>query len=61
MLPYNVAGIRPDVAKFDPNMPVTTVLANLPTDWRVGVCVVVVCILLTAWAVWRSKSESALK
>jgi len=59
VLANNVAGVRPDVAKFLPTMPVTTVLPDLPTDWKVGVVVVVVCVLLILWAVWRSKSESA--
>jgi K(+)-stimulated pyrophosphate-energized sodium pump len=59
VLSYNVAGVRPDVSKFDPNMSVSTVLPNLTTDWKVGLIVVAVCILLTCWAVWRSKSETA--
>ena len=34
-------------------------LPNLPTHWPIGIGVVVVCVLLIIWAVWRSKSESA--
>ena len=56
---YNVAGVQPNVGKFDPNMPVTTVLANIPTEWRVGLTVAVVCILAILWAVWRSKHETS--
>jgi len=59
VLANNVAGVRPDVSKFDPNMPVTTVLANLPTHWGWGLLVVVVCVALILWAVWRSKHETA--
>ncbi|MEN6450254.1 MAG: sodium/proton-translocating pyrophosphatase, partial [Thermoguttaceae bacterium] len=59
VLSYNVAGVRPDVATFNENMPVTTILKNLATDWRVGLVVAVVCVLLTLWAVWRSKHESS--
>jgi K(+)-stimulated pyrophosphate-energized sodium pump len=59
VLAYNVAGVRPDVSQFDPNMKVTTVLPNLPTEWKVGLVVVVVSVLLILWAVWRSKTESA--
>jgi K(+)-stimulated pyrophosphate-energized sodium pump len=59
VLANNVAGVRPDVAKFSKDMPVTTVLPDLPTDWKVGLTVVVVAVLLILWAVWRSKSESA--
>ena len=59
VLAYNVAGVRPDVAKFQPNMPVTGTLPNLPTNWHVGLAVAVVCILVMIWAVWRSKSETA--
>ncbi len=46
VLAYNVAGVHPDVAKFDKNMPVSDTLANLPTEWQVGIIVVVVCVLL---------------
>ena len=59
VLAYNVAGVHPDVAKFDKNMSVSDKLANLPTQWWVGIIVVVVCVLLTLWAVWRSKHETA--
>ncbi len=59
VLSYNVAGVRPDVAKFDASAPLTTKLPNLPTDWRVGLVVAVVTILLILWAVWRSKHETA--
>ncbi len=59
VLAYNVAGVHPDVTKFKPDMPVTSTLPNLPTNWHIGVIVVVVCVLLTLWAVWRSKHESA--
>ncbi|MBU4272514.1 MAG: sodium-translocating pyrophosphatase [Planctomycetes bacterium] len=59
VLSYNVAGVRPDVSKFDPNMPVSSKLDNLPTDWPVGIIVVAVCVLLTIWAVWRSKHETS--
>ncbi len=59
VLAYNVAGVHPDVAEFKDDMPVTTILPNLPTDRLVGVIVAVVCVLLTLWAVWRSKHESA--
>jgi K(+)-stimulated pyrophosphate-energized sodium pump len=59
VLAYNVAGVRPDVAKFRPDMPTTTVLPNLSTNWHIGLIVVVVSVLLIVWAVWRSKHESA--
>jgi K(+)-stimulated pyrophosphate-energized sodium pump len=59
VMAFNVAGIRPDVASFKPDMSVSTKLANLATDWHVGIIVVVVCVLLTLWAVWRSKHETA--
>ncbi len=59
VLSYNVAGIHPDTSKFDPTAPLTTTLPDLPTNWPVGAGVVVVCVLLILWAVWRSKSESA--
>jgi K(+)-stimulated pyrophosphate-energized sodium pump len=59
VLSYNVAGVRPDVAKFNEKMPVTGVLENLPTRWPIGLAIVVVSVLLILWAVWRSKSESA--
>ena len=59
VLTCNVAGVQPDVAKFDPKSPIDTVLPNLPTNWPIGIAVVVVCVLLIIWAVWRSKSESA--
>lgn len=59
VLAYNVAGVQPKVANFKPDMAVTTDLGNIATDWRVGLCVVVVSVLLILWAVWRSKSETA--
>lgn len=59
VLNYNVAGVRPDVEKFDPNMPVNSTLPNLATNWHVGLAVAVVSILLIVWAVWRSKHETA--
>ena len=59
VLSFNVAGVRPDVASFSPDQKVTTVLKNLPTNWPVGMVVVVVCVLLILWAVYRSKHESA--
>ena len=60
VLAYNVAGVQPDVAKFNTNAPDRPgSLPNLPTNWPVGIAVVVVCVLLIIWAVWRSKSESA--
>jgi hypothetical protein len=34
-------------------------LPNLPTHWAIGIGVVVACVLLIIWAVWRSKTESA--
>ncbi len=59
VLAYNVAGVRPNVAEFSPNMLITKILPNLPTDWRVGAVVAAVCVLLTLWAVWRSKHETS--
>ncbi len=59
VLSYNVAGVRPDVAKFDPNMPVSSTLPSLTTDWKIGLIVVLVSVLLILYAVWRSKHESA--
>jgi hypothetical protein len=47
------------VDAFRADQPVSTVLKNLPTDWTVGIVVVLASALLIAWAVWRSKSESA--
>ena len=57
VLAYNVAGVRPDVSKFDTNAPMTSILPNLPTEWQIGLAVAVVSMLLIIWAVWRSKSE----
>ncbi|HLA85072.1 MAG TPA: sodium-translocating pyrophosphatase, partial [Thermoguttaceae bacterium] len=59
VLSWNVAGVRPDVSKFDPKMAVTTVLPNLPTEWTYGLGAVVVCVVLILWAVWRSKHETS--
>jgi K(+)-stimulated pyrophosphate-energized sodium pump len=59
VLAYNVAGVQPDTSKFNPTDPITTILPNIPTNWPVGVVVVVVCVLLMIWAVWRSKTESS--
>ncbi len=59
VLTCNVAGVRPDVDKFKPGLPIDWVVPNLPTYWPIGIGVVVVCVLLIIWAVWRSKSESA--
>ena len=59
VLTCNVAGVNPKVADFNPKAPIDTVLGNSPTNWPVGIAVVVVCVLLIIWAVWRSKSESA--
>jgi K(+)-stimulated pyrophosphate-energized sodium pump len=59
VLSYNVAGVHPDVEKFNPDMKITDKLANLPTDWHIGLIVVAVSVLLILWAVWRSKSESS--
>jgi di/tricarboxylate transporter len=36
-----------------------TKLPNLPTEWPIGLAVVVVCVLLILWAVYRSKHETA--
>jgi len=58
VLKCNLIGIRPDVAKFDPQMPVSHSLPQLPTEWPVGLLVVVVSVLLILLAVRRSKSES---
>jgi K(+)-stimulated pyrophosphate-energized sodium pump len=55
VLSYNVMGIRPDVSSSDP----ATWATNLPTDWKVGLIVAAVSVLLILWAVWRSKSETA--
>ncbi len=59
VLSYNISGVRPNVAEFNPNMPTTATLSNLPTDWRIGLVAVVVSTLLIVWAVWRSKHETA--
>ena len=65
VLAYNVVGTRPDIAKFNeliksnPGALITSKLPNLPTRWDIGLYVVAVCILLTIWAVWRSKHETA--
>ena len=60
VLACNVVGVRPDVKPSSiPRPPISTVLPNLPTHWAIGIAVVVVCVLLIIWAVWRSKSESA--
>ena len=59
VLAFNVTGVRPDVAKFNPAMPVSTDLPNLPTNWMVGIVVVAVSVALILWAVWRSKHETA--
>jgi K(+)-stimulated pyrophosphate-energized sodium pump len=59
VLANNVVGVNPKVGDFKPDMPVSTTLANNPTNWPVGIVVVVVCVLLILWAVWRSKHESS--
>jgi K(+)-stimulated pyrophosphate-energized sodium pump len=59
VLQWNVSGVRPDVDKFSPNMPVSTTLKNLATDWHIGLGIVLAGVLLIIYAVWRSKSESA--
>jgi hypothetical protein len=59
VLAWNVAGVHPKVTDFKPDMPVSTTLPNLPTDWHIGLGVVVVSVLLILWAVWRSKHETA--
>jgi len=59
VLANNVVGIRPDVARFDPNSSRLVDLPNLPTNWPVGVLVFVACVALILWAVWRSKHETA--
>ena len=59
VLSWNVAGVQPDVTKFEPDMPASTILPNLPTEWHIGLSVAVVSILLILWAVWRSKHETA--
>ena len=59
VMSYNVAGIHPEVEKFKPGMPVSSSLPNAPTDWHIGLIVVVACILATIWAVWRSKHETS--
>jgi K(+)-stimulated pyrophosphate-energized sodium pump len=59
VLAYNVAGVHPKVDAFNPNQSVMTKLPNLPTQWPIGLAVVMVCVLLILWAVYRSKHESA--
>jgi K(+)-stimulated pyrophosphate-energized sodium pump len=59
VLAYNVAGVHPKVDAFRPGQSVSTELPNLPTNWPIGLAVVVVCVLLILWAVYRSKHESA--
>ena len=59
VLAWNVAGVHPKVEDFRPDMPVSTTLPNLPTNWHWGLVCVVVSILLILWAVWRSKHETA--
>ncbi|MCE5266318.1 MAG: sodium-translocating pyrophosphatase [Planctomycetaceae bacterium] len=59
VLAYNVSGVHPKVSEFKPEMPVTTTLSNLPTNWHIGLIVAVACVLVTLWAVWRSKHESS--
>ena len=55
VLTFNVSGVRPDTSAADP----AGWSVNLPTNWPVGLAVVGVCLVLIAWAVWRSKQESA--
>jgi hypothetical protein len=59
VLTCNVAGVHPDVAQFNDKRLIDWIVPNLPTHWPIGIAVVVVCVLLIVWAVWRSKSESA--
>jgi K(+)-stimulated pyrophosphate-energized sodium pump len=59
VLSCNVVGIRPDIEKFDPNSSKAVDLPNLATNWQVGIVVVIVCVALMVWAVWKSKHETA--
>ena len=59
VLAANVVGICPDVEKFDPNSAKSLDLPNLATHWPIGIVVVIVAVLLTLWAVWKSKHETA--
>jgi K(+)-stimulated pyrophosphate-energized sodium pump len=59
VLSYNVAGVHPKVDAFRADQSVMTKLPNLPTEWPIGLAVVVVCVLLILWAVYRSKHETA--
>ena len=59
VLSCNVVGIRPDIAKFDPNSSKAVDLPNLATNWQIGIVVVIVTVGLILWAVWKSRQESA--
>jgi len=54
VLSYNVMGIRPNAAGGNP----TAWDMYLPTEWRVGLIVAVICLAALIWAVWQSKRES---
>ncbi len=50
ILANNVSGIRPDVNDWT---------KNLPTNWRIGLTVAIISILVICWSVWQSKRETA--
>jgi K(+)-stimulated pyrophosphate-energized sodium pump len=55
VLSYNVVGVRPDTAASGPE----GWAKNLPTNWPVGLVVAVAALVLTLWAVYKSKRETA--
>jgi K(+)-stimulated pyrophosphate-energized sodium pump len=54
ILANNVVGVRPNAAGLNP----VAWAQNLPTNWRVGLAVSVVAIIVMVWSVWQSKRES---
>jgi K(+)-stimulated pyrophosphate-energized sodium pump len=54
VLAFNVSGIRPDSQAADSQ----GWSQNLPTNWKVGIIVAAIILVMILWAVWQSKKET---
>jgi K(+)-stimulated pyrophosphate-energized sodium pump len=54
ILKNNVVGVQPNAAAAGPE----GWAQNLPTNWRIGLAVAIVAIIVMIWSVWQSKRES---